>query len=279
MLSGMANSWPFLFKGLEKEFTDPGPFYYSGSGQFYSPQLVRSLSQVGQTSSSGPGGGGFSPAGRAISPPSGSSGGLSPQSVGNDSQQALQVGTDIYVGTNALTPILGPEVPALAVPLAIVGDAIDFVVNFFEDIFGGGSSAEIPRQLLYGRHPLNGGILGIQENLIPDERPSAPNPRTPKPGRGGVPKTGVLRVFVETLPFQEVTPFEGEAVPAPLDKAPYWFGRPVTFSRCLDAAEDQVLWEDLCRDMPNSVLKQGCWSKVYKPIEEKRNFCKDLFEV
>jgi hypothetical protein len=29
---------------MEKEFTDPAPYYYSGSGQFYSPQLVRSLS-------------------------------------------------------------------------------------------------------------------------------------------------------------------------------------------------------------------------------------------
>ena len=198
----MANSWPFLFKDLEKEFTDPGPYYYSGAGQFYSPQLVRSLSQVGETSSGGGSGGGFSPAGMAIPLPSGSSGGLSPQSVLNDSQQALQVGNDIYQTSYRIGLSYGqPEAISLALPLAIIGGAVDFLVNFFEDIFGGGGSPETPRQLLYGRHPLNGGILGIQENLIPDERPSAEKPRTPKPGRGGVPKTGVLRVFVETLPF------------------------------------------------------------------------------
>jgi hypothetical protein len=31
--------WPFQYKGMEKEFTDPAPYYYSGSGQFYSPHI------------------------------------------------------------------------------------------------------------------------------------------------------------------------------------------------------------------------------------------------
>ncbi len=60
---GAANDWPFLYQGGEKEFTDPGPLYYSGGGQFYSPQLVRSLSETSQTSSNGNNGG---PAGNAI---------------------------------------------------------------------------------------------------------------------------------------------------------------------------------------------------------------------
>jgi hypothetical protein len=38
---------------MEKEFTDPAPYYYNGNGQFYSPLLVRSLSETSQTSSSG----------------------------------------------------------------------------------------------------------------------------------------------------------------------------------------------------------------------------------
>jgi hypothetical protein len=42
--SGTANDWPFQYHGMEKEFTDPAPYYCTGSGQFYSPQLVRSLS-------------------------------------------------------------------------------------------------------------------------------------------------------------------------------------------------------------------------------------------
>jgi hypothetical protein len=37
-VSGTANDWPFQYKGMEKEFTDPAPYYYSGGGQFYSPR-------------------------------------------------------------------------------------------------------------------------------------------------------------------------------------------------------------------------------------------------
>jgi hypothetical protein len=33
--SGTANDWPFQYQGMEKEFTDPAPYYYSGGGQFY----------------------------------------------------------------------------------------------------------------------------------------------------------------------------------------------------------------------------------------------------
>ncbi|MGB9380962.1 MAG: hypothetical protein WA571_02245 [Candidatus Binatus sp.] len=69
--SGTANDWPFQYQGMEKEFTNPAPYYYSGGGQFYSPQMVRSPSETGQTSGSGSGGGGgYSPVGRAISIPS-----------------------------------------------------------------------------------------------------------------------------------------------------------------------------------------------------------------
>ena len=54
-------------KGWRKNCTDPAPYYYSGGGQFYSPQMVRSPSETGQTSGSGSGGGGgYSPVGRAI---------------------------------------------------------------------------------------------------------------------------------------------------------------------------------------------------------------------
>jgi hypothetical protein len=165
-VSGTANDWPFQYQGMEKEFTDPAPYYYSGSGQFYSPQLVRSLSETGQTSGSGPGGG-FSPSGMAIAPPSGSSGGLSGQSVLNDSQQAFQVGEDVYNTANQLG-ITYNEIP-IALPLAIIGGVVDFVVNFFEDIFGGSDHPQIPRQLLHGRHPLYPVMLGVSDGLIPTE--------------------------------------------------------------------------------------------------------------
>ncbi len=29
-VSGTANDWPFQYQGMEKEFTDPGPYYYPG---------------------------------------------------------------------------------------------------------------------------------------------------------------------------------------------------------------------------------------------------------
>ena len=174
--SGAANEWPFQYQGREKEFTDPAPYYYSGSGQFYSPQFIRSLSEAGQTSASGAGSGGFSPSGMMFPSPSGSSGGLSPQSLGNDSQQALQVGEDIYNVANSI-PITYEESP-IALPLALIGGTIDFLVNFFEDIFGGGGSPETPRQLLHGRHPLYPVILGLPDGLIP----------SPGPGSSGTPQ-------------------------------------------------------------------------------------------
>ncbi|MGH7925334.1 MAG: hypothetical protein ACREQH_12175, partial [Candidatus Binatus sp.] len=55
-LGGASNFWPFQYQGMEQEFVD-APYYYSGNGQFYSPQLVRSLSETGATSSQGTGGG------------------------------------------------------------------------------------------------------------------------------------------------------------------------------------------------------------------------------
>jgi hypothetical protein len=193
-VTGSAKDWPFHYQGMEKEFADDAE-YYTGSGQFYSPQMVRSLSEVGQTGTSGAGGG---PSGMAIPLPSGSSGGLSPQSVENDTQQAFQVGTDIYNAFKWLNRYLGSEAQLPALPLAIIGGAVDFLVNFFEDIFGGGSSPTIPRQLLHKRHPLYPVILGVQDGLIPDEasaglevcgdpqpskkRPLSKEPQYQKPG-------------------------------------------------------------------------------------------------
>ena len=73
----------------------------------------------------------------------------------------------------------------MAVPAAIAAYVIDFLVNFFEDIFGGGSSPPIPRQLMHRRHPLYGEIIGIDSGLIPTDASSAPvaenraHPNTP----------------------------------------------------------------------------------------------------
>ena len=101
-------------------------------------------------------------------PPSGSSGGLSGQSLLNDSRQALQVGSDVFNVANGLgLSLVSPEwTMSLALPLAGIAAGVDFLVNFFEDLFGGSESPPTPRQLLHGRHPLYPFILGVSESLI-----------------------------------------------------------------------------------------------------------------
>jgi hypothetical protein len=173
--SGTPNDWPFQYQGMEKEFTDPAPYYYSGGGQFYSPQLVRSLSETGQTSSSGPGGG---PSGSAIAGPSGGGGGgfsITGQlqnggesiGVGLGAQVAESIGEDVasYLGAELIGSYAGP--------VGIAAATIYDLVSLFEDLFGGGgSSPETPRQLLHGRHPLYPVMLGVSDGLIPDEAPA-----------------------------------------------------------------------------------------------------------
>ena len=132
--TGVANDWPFQFQGMEKEYTDPGTYYYSGGGQFYSPQLVRSLSETSATSTSGTGGG---PAGNSIGT----------QSVGG----GPDVGRNAAIGTAAGAPFGGLAVlsiiwgsdaltAGLATPAAIVGTIVDGLVQLFLDLFGGSSS-------------------------------------------------------------------------------------------------------------------------------------------
>ncbi len=63
-VSGLANSFPFLYQGLEHEVSDPGQLYFEPSGNVYNPQLQRELSLIGPQGIFGPpsgfGNGGFS---------------------------------------------------------------------------------------------------------------------------------------------------------------------------------------------------------------------------
>ena len=63
-VSGVANSFPFLYQGLEHEVSDPGQLYFEPSGNVYNPQLQRELSLIGPQGIFGPpsgfGNGGFS---------------------------------------------------------------------------------------------------------------------------------------------------------------------------------------------------------------------------
>jgi hypothetical protein len=161
---------------MEKEFTDPAPYYYSGGGQFYSPQLVRSLSEAGQTSSSGPGGGsggGSGFGGQSAGQSAGNgSGGFSPNFSPSLQQGAEAYG--VYVGANAavqgitaLVAYLTAGEVALGPPGWIAAAASGLFV-LFDDLFGGGSDNPAPpRQLRHGRHPLYPVMLGVPDGLIP----------------------------------------------------------------------------------------------------------------
>jgi hypothetical protein len=196
---------------MEKEFTDPSTYYYSGGEQFYSPQLSRSLSEVGETSSSQ----GACPSGNAIGARSGSSGfGISfPSSVGAEpetSSEGQTGGTAISVtGATALGATIGAVVgAAVGNPLAgafigaAVGAIAGDIVNFlFGDLFGGGSPP-IPRQLRHQRHPLYPAIRGVPDGLIPDEASAAQNLSTDGGLGDGYPsmQDGVLEVGTFVVP-------------------------------------------------------------------------------
>ncbi|MFZ1886960.1 MAG: hypothetical protein WAU33_02935 [Candidatus Binataceae bacterium] len=160
-------SWPFQYQGMEHEITDPANLYFNPSSNVYNPQIQNALSQVGAQGLGGSSG--ANPDGPGISRPSGQSGGLTWQSYRNDLSQSQQVAAGTFVAGSFIT--LG-EVP-VAVPLAGIAYAVDFLVNFFEDLFSGPSSPEVPRQLMHKRHPLYGEILGVQGGLVLTEGPNA----------------------------------------------------------------------------------------------------------
>ena len=163
-LTGTANQWPFLYHGMEQEGVDEFPhYYYTGNGQFYNTQMVRSLSEVGETGSQGTCGG---PAGNAIALPSGGGNGsfghwyvnnvLDPSSTGN------QLGNLPDIGFST-------ESASYVIPLGEIARIIEEWVSFFEWLFGGGGTPVIPRQLLHNRHPLYTYMLGVSDDLISDE--------------------------------------------------------------------------------------------------------------
>jgi len=172
MVSGTGNYWPFLYQGVEKDPYDPGPLYYSGGGQFYSPQLVRSLSETGQTSSSGPGG--PPPTQLAYGPGSEGNGSFghwyTNQLEGNLTNP--DGGFDIGVSTSETSYVI---------PVGAIIQIIEEWISFFEWLLGGSSAPPTPRQLYHGRHPLYGQILGISPSLAPTEASTAnvPDPSDP----------------------------------------------------------------------------------------------------
>jgi hypothetical protein len=168
--------------------------YYTGNGQFYNTQMVRSLSEVGQTGTSGPGGG---PAGNAIAPPSGGGDGsfghwyvnnvLDPSSTGN------QLGNLPDIGFSS-------EAGSFVIPLGTIAQIIEEWVSFFEWLFGGGGTPVIPRQLLHNRHPLYDAILGVPHSVIVDMK-STPKGSDTLHSNSGRARPAPVELVQEIVPY------------------------------------------------------------------------------
>jgi hypothetical protein len=161
-VSGTANDWPFLFDGSEHELTDSASLYYEGSGNYYDPLIMRELAQVDATGLGQPNLGGSSGGG------SKGTGGASRRGTGEASGPAhaefqIHIGGSNSESTNIDSTTLTTIVEYVALAAATFG-----LYELFDDLFGGGgSSLEIPRQMIHGRHPLYPVILGITDGEIP----------------------------------------------------------------------------------------------------------------
>jgi hypothetical protein len=144
---------------MEHEPTDPANLYFNSSSNVYNPQMQNMLSQVGAQGLGGPSI--AAPDGPGVAGPSGQGGGPSWQKTGNDLQQAWGVSEGYPSATYS-----DGEGASVALPLGAVAFGIDFLVNFFEDLFSGPNSPPIPRKLMHKRHPLYGEILGIDTGII-----------------------------------------------------------------------------------------------------------------
>jgi hypothetical protein len=170
-------SWPFEYQGREHEITDPYNLYYGGSANMYNPKIQHELSQAGAGGLAGPSAGASgTTAGPSSSGSSfGASDAVAGSAVGGGAAAATAGGILAY--NTFLAGVEGASV-GYATPAVIAGFVAEALYDIFDAIFGGGSSAPIPRQLMHRRHPLYGQIIGIDSGLIPTEGSSA-NPGRP----------------------------------------------------------------------------------------------------
>jgi hypothetical protein len=141
--------------------------------------------------------------------------------------------------------------------------AVDFAL-FFNDLFGGGPS--VPYQLLHPAHSPE----GLSRQGVLDQA----DQRSGEIGAEGMVRIQEFAVAPEAvIRIQEIIPYLPPNFPFTFEF------RKVTLSRCLDAAEHPAIWAELCRGMPNAVLKATCWKQLPESTQSKRGFCADLFEV
>jgi hypothetical protein len=172
-VSGASIPDPYEFGGMEM---DPTGLYHTMSG-YYSTQLVRSLSEIGPTSTNGGGHGG--------QPGSSSSSGSSGSSYPNPEYGAIALGGGFEAGNlvaagiavagekafgaafwAAFLPAAGGIGPAgwVAIGAVIV---VDVILEIF-DPFGGGDNPILPRQLFHRAHSIQFVFLGT---IVFDETP------------------------------------------------------------------------------------------------------------
>ncbi len=182
---------------LTEHLERTGPYYYSGSGQFYSPQFVRSLTEAGQTSSQGSGG------------PSPNQVPYGAGSQGNGSFGHWYVGQiEPHFGFdpgNLPNIGFGNSEAAIVIPLGIIAQDIEFWVSFFDWLLGGSGAPPTPRELLSGRHPLYVRILGFRFWIVTETSAA--------PASGDMPDPAVHQVqdvapWVQ--PFTDLDPFNFE---------------------------------------------------------------------
>jgi len=163
-VSGPANSFPFLYQGLEHEVSDPGQLDFEPSGNVYNPQLQRELSQVGPQGLSIPNGG-FGDFGDHAG-----SRGQSGNSLEQTFSDLGTVASAFFGAESAGSPYgfltIGGSDNPINIPISLFNDLFDLF-----GLFGGDSDPPPPpRQLKHGRHPIY-PILGIR--LIPGEQSAA----------------------------------------------------------------------------------------------------------
>jgi len=261
VVSGTTNFWPFLYQGMEQESAD-APYYYSGNGQFYSPQLVRSLSEAGQTSSSGPGG--PPPTQLAYGPGSQGNGSFG-HWYANQVENSLEGGFgggDIGVGNSEVSYV---------VPVLAIVQIVEFWDSFFNWLLGGSGAPPTPRKLLHGRHQLYWRILGLRFQIVSENSAS--------PASGGAREAGVQQVqdvVPWAQPFTDLDPFnfEDENQPLPL---PHGL-EPKKENACREAAKSsRDDWALFCGTLYKrkwgEQLYAKCMSYYNSSAQEKENFC------
>jgi YD repeat-containing protein len=126
-VSGLANSFPFLYQGLEHEVSDPGQLYFEPSGNVYNPQLQRELSLVGPQGISGAPSDGGGSATSGSSNPRGRSGSPGGPSKLSTALSDIAVVGGAVAGAESLNSPFGfltfggSEGPSISLPIPFLG--------------------------------------------------------------------------------------------------------------------------------------------------------------